>query len=59
MKVNKSELKKIVGSILGGEEESELDLVNSYSKFNNMKEYCIKYYKLFDMLSTIFTTWSR
>lgn len=51
MKVNKSELKKIVGSILGGEEESELDLVNSYSKFNNMKDYCIKYHKLFDMLA--------
>tara|TARA_B110000908_G_C10267435_1_gene465813 strand:+ start:1280 stop:2476 length:1197 start_codon:yes stop_codon:yes gene_type:complete len=57
LKVNRDEVKKVVGSILGGEEEKELDLKKSYLKFNEMSDHIIRYTKIMTMLykSTIFT----
>lgn len=50
MKVNKSELKKVVGSILGGEEEKELDFPSAFSKFSNMKKHSMRFKEVFGML---------
>ena len=56
LKVNRDEVKKVVGSILGGEEEKELDLKKSYDKFNLMNDQITRYIKIMNMLynSTIF-----
>lgn len=57
LKVNRDEVKKVVGSILGGEEEKELDLKKSYDKFAGMNDHITRYIKVMIMLhnSTIFS----
>lgn len=51
-KVDRDEVKKVVGSILGGEEEKELDLEKSYTKFICMHVQAKRYALLFDRLSS-------
>lgn len=61
LKVNRDEVKKVVGSILGGEEEKELDLKKSHEKFTEMNEHITRYIKIMNMLykSTIFTKFPK
>jgi hypothetical protein len=51
LKVNKKDMKKVVGSILGGEDESELDLNLSHSKFVNIKKHCTRFRDTLHMLA--------
>lgn len=61
LKVDRDEVKKVVGSILGGEEEKELDLKKSYNKFGLMKSSLDRYIKIMQMLhkSTAFAKFSN
>ncbi len=61
LKVNKDKVKSVVGSILGGEEEKELDLKKSHNKFHAMKNQIIRFRSIFMMLSktTIFTRFPK
>lgn len=51
-KVNKTEVKKVIGSILGGEEEKELDLAKSHAKFTGMYKQAKRYSLIFDKLAS-------
>jgi len=50
LKINKDEVKKVVGSILGGEEEKELDFKKSFEKFEGMYKQAKRYCILFELL---------
>ena len=52
LKLDKEEVKKVVGSILGGEEEKELDLLKSHEKFKGMYKQARRYCILFELTST-------
>lgn len=56
LKINKDEVKSVVGSILGGEDVKELDLKRSYEKYNLLKDNIGRFIKILTMLykSTIF-----
>ena len=55
MKVDKKDVKGVIGGILGGEEERELCLVRSYNKFVNLKNNAERYRGVFELLSRIRT----
>jgi len=50
-KIDKDEVKKVVGSILGGDQESELDFKKSYDKFLLMHSIVDRFRKVIMMLS--------
>ena len=51
LKVDKDEVKKVVGSILGGEEEKELDLPKSHEKFKGMYTQTKRYALIFEWIA--------
>lgn len=50
-KVDKNEVKKVVGGILGGEEYRELCLLRSYNKFINMEKNAKRFRDVFTLLT--------
>ena len=51
--INKVEIKKVVGSILCGNEETDTDFGKAVPKYYNMKEYSAKFSTIFYLLSKI------
>ena len=51
LKIDKKNVKEVIGGILGGEEEKELCLIKSYNKFKNLKKNAERYRDVFILLS--------
>jgi hypothetical protein len=49
--MSKSDIKSIIGSVLGAEDERDVDFNKGYSKYVNMKDIAIRYINLFKFLA--------
>lgn len=50
-KTNKSDIKSIIGSVLGAEDERDVDFTKSFSKYINMRDISQRYIALFNFLA--------